>query len=72
MIDDAHNADKGTLKALAQAVTEQGAPLWVCLLGRPKLERTGTIRLPARHVRIELEPLADEEARTLCRALPHM
>jgi len=72
LLDDAHAADPLLLDALELAtMSERGAPIWVCLLGRPALLRSRP-HLGARagrHERRELAALPPESARALCRRL---
>jgi tetratricopeptide (TPR) repeat protein len=72
VLDDAHFADDATLDAIEYAtMPEAAAPLWVCIAARPTL---GTMRpswgeRSARHLRLDLGPLAAEAATELARRL---
>lgn len=74
LLDDAQFADETALDALEYATLEEGgARIWVCLLGRPRLQKSRpTFGDRAAHrLSTELPALDDESAGKLIRTLLH-
>lgn len=74
VVDDAHWADPISLDALEYAaLADASAAIGICVLARPALRiaRPELGRRAAHHERFELEPLAGEDGRELCRRLLH-